>query len=183
MSREAFDLELGRMAVLPGMPGDSDAYWEVLCDIPDDLFKSAIGHALRTRKWFPVPVELRDDVEAVKPRTYYTDRNVEPRPVSFTATITNPLDPSQSFTVNVVDHMPHECEACSDTGWVSFWCGPVGPRMGTSERLDCERRGQHVAHEYVRPCPCIGTNPVIQRKRDTQAQFAAQRVAEGERKR
>lgn len=182
MSRVEFDTELARMVVLPGMPGNSDAYWDTLCDVPVDLLKSGINHALRTRKWFPVPVELREDVEAVKPRTYYSDPHTEPRPISFTATIPNPFG-GKPISVNVVDYIPNTCEACSDTGWVSFWCGPVGQRTGDSERLDCERRGKHAAHEYVRACPCIGTNAAIQRKRESQAQRAAERTSESERKR
>lgn len=45
-------------------------------------------------------------------------------------------------------------EACFDTGWKPYEC-PGDER--------CGRRSRHVAHAYVRACPCRPTNKTFQR--------------------
>lgn len=173
--REAFDLELGRLAVLPGMPGDSDAYWEALKDIPEPVFVAAVSHAIRTRKWFPVPVELRVDADAVRPRSTY-QAPPQRKPVTETTfTFANRWG-GKDITVTVTDAIQYECDACSDTGWEAVWCGPPAPsRKPWHESAVCTRVGVHPSHEWVRKCACWDTNTVLIRKREAQATYAAQR--------
>jgi hypothetical protein len=177
VSREAFDLELGRLAVLPGMPGESDAYWETLKDIPDDVFVSAIGHALKTRKWFPVPVELRQDADAVKPRVMYQPFSPKARQAETVSVfIPNPFEPGKGITLSVAKDSGYECNVCSDTGWDSVWCGPKTKQtLADQEFIHCGRRHEHGSHEWVRKCQCWDTNRVLIERREAQAQYAAQR--------
>src|SRR5688572_12829409 len=69
MTREFMDVQLGRLVILRGMPGDTDGYFSALSDLPDDVFASGIDQALKTRTWFPVPAELRVDCDVVRSRT------------------------------------------------------------------------------------------------------------------
>src|SRR5262245_11395510 len=56
--------QLRRLLVLRNAP-DSISEWLVaLADIPDDVLARAVGHALRTRVYFPMPAELRADADA-----------------------------------------------------------------------------------------------------------------------
>jgi hypothetical protein len=175
VTRETFDGELGRLAVLPGMPGESDAYWEALQDIPESVMTSAISHALKTRKWFPVPVELRQDADSVKPRTTYQPPHVRSAE-TVSVFIPNPFEPGKGITLQVAKDSGYECNVCADTGWDSMWCGvPTKQKHEWQDEMHCGRRGEHASHEWVRHCVCWSTNRVLIERRDAQATYAAQR--------
>jgi hypothetical protein len=58
------------------------------------------------------------------------------------------------------------CEACSDAGKVSHWCGPDGPtRTPWQDAAFCGRPQDHAPHEWVAPCACADHNPAIQRRK------------------
>lgn len=48
----------------------------------------------------------------------------------------------------------YDCEPCSDTGWEPFRC---------AGDASCGRVKPHLAHDYVRICPCRATNKTWQR--------------------
>jgi hypothetical protein len=76
-------------------------------------------------------------------------------------------------------HITHEfnycCDACSDTGWASYWCGD---RKEKDKRYPwmpfghCGRQGVHGNHEYVQRCMCYASNPVLIRKREAQRKYS-----------
>lgn len=170
MTRAEMDVELGRLVVLKGMPGDTEAYWDVLRDIPGDVFRLAVSHALKTRAWFPVPAELRHDADAAKP-----SRPIAEHPTSYrvplegtrTAHIESPFG-GPGITVQVTEDIHRHCTACEDSGLEPFWCGPTNTRWPWMTRRHCGRRGEHGEHDWVQPCPCAGSNPVILKRKESQ---------------
>jgi hypothetical protein len=165
MTREVFDVQMGRMVVLRGMPGDTDEYFAALCDVPDDVLTAAIGQAIRSRPWFPTPAELRADCDAVKSSV----RPVRPEPApqardladARMVEIRNPLPGGASIWVRVVREWKHDCDTCSDTGWASRRCPETG----------CGRRFDHGPHEFVEMCGCVEWNPTIRRRKESQVKY------------
>lgn len=175
MTREQFDAQLQRMVPLKAMPGDTDGYWEALQDIPNDVLEAAIGHALKTRAWFPTPAELRLDADAVRRR--------EPLPAMPRPTVVdlegvayvevrNPLG-GPALRLAVTREWRRDCHACDDTGWAAFWCGPdLTDRYPWLRLRRCERADEHHPHEWVVVCGCIPTNPTIQRRKAAGLRYA-----------
>ena len=65
MIRSDFDAQIVRLMVLRFPPADVNEYFVALQDIDAEVFPLAIGHALKTRRDFPVPAELRADADHV----------------------------------------------------------------------------------------------------------------------
>jgi hypothetical protein len=174
MTRGEFDEQLGRLVVLKGMPGDSDPYWDALRDIPLDVFRLAIDHAIRTRAWFPVPAELRLDADTARP----SRRSIAEHPTSYkvplqgavAVQIANPFG-GAPINVQVTDDLRRHCETCEDTGWAKWWCGKVDerPRWPWMIRRHCGRRNEHGTHDWTEPCVCAQTNPIILRRKEMAA--------------
>lgn len=164
MTREFMDAQLGRLVSLRGMPGDTDEYFGVLVDIPDDVFSAAVSQALRSRTWFPVPAELRADCDAVKAhvRPIVADeplhRDLE---TAVTVEIRNPLPGGKSIWVKVVREWSHDCETCGDTGWSIRQC----------PETHCGRRFNHSPHTFAERCACIEWNPTIRRRKEAQVKY------------
>ena len=167
MTREFMDAQLGRLVVLRGMPGDSDAHWDALADIPDDVFRAGVAHALRSRTWFPVPAELRLDCDVARTRTLdpiYPQ--VEDLPVAKFLEIANPFG-GDPLKIRVTREWKHDCDSCSDTGWASQQC----------PETSCGRRFEHSQHEFVEQCSCIEWNPTIRRRKEAAIKYAAEKAA------
>lgn len=180
MTRDELDSQLSRLVVLKGMPGDTDAYWEALSDIPIEVFDLAMTHALKTRAWFPAPAEIRHDCDAAKPRRpiaeHPTSRLV-PLDGARIELIRNPFVPdgSADITVRVLADRSVHCADCDDSGTAQFWCGD-GPssRWPWMPRRRCERRNPHGEHDWATACACVAYNPVIQRRKEAQRATFAQ---------
>lgn len=176
MTREEMDLELGRLVVLKGMPGDSDPYWDALQSIPIDVFVNAVTHALKTRTWWPVPAELRADCDAVKRAQPVAP--VYPRVENLAAPrvmeIPNPLDPERPLRVTLTREWKHDCDTCHDTGWATRWCGPGVPGKPWLSAAHCGRKHEanYAGHEFAEPCSCIEWNPTIRRKKDAMLKYS-----------
>jgi hypothetical protein len=158
LTRALFDGQMARLSVLPGMPSSVDEHWRVVRALDPGVLEAATTRALATRKFFPVPSELREDYDAVVlERLRHVDDTVHVRD-----------KPWVSY-----------CDQCDDTGWIDCWCGPVpeqGRRKAWAEIRTCQHTHDHPAHEYVRECPCAETNPAIQRRKAKQVQQAADRT-------
>lgn len=173
MTVDLFERQIDRLKPL-GEASDQfkDAYWDALRDIPDDVFEAAIGHALKTRAWFPKPAELRMDADhvarQVRPVAPLEDRSM-PLAQPFTITV-----PEVGTIVSVTREWRFYCEVCADSGWATFWCGVEAPGLTPWHgRGSCERRQAHGPHEWVKHCHCFESNPALVRKREQGRQFAA----------
>lgn len=170
VTRETMDVQLGRLVVLKGMPGETDDYFAALSDIPEDVFTAAIGHAIKTRTWFPVPAEIRADCDAVRSRAA-----MDPIPHMVAGIgpgqwveIHNPLG-GPSLRLFVTREWKHDCDTCRDTGWASHWCAERAERQQYSA---CGRQIEHRQHEYVDKCACIEWNPTIRRRREAAMKYS-----------
>lgn len=166
MTREVMDLQLGRLVMLRGMPGDTDDYFAALQDVDDVVFAAACDHALKTRTWFPVPAELRADCDAVRHAVRRLESDDEPqyrelhKPVVFEWA--SPTDPMLKLRIPITRDWRHNCETCRDSGMASRQCS----------ESHCGRRFQHPDHGYVEPCACVEWNPTIRRRKEAAMRYA-----------
>jgi hypothetical protein len=183
MLREWFDDQMARMCDLKAHPSGMDAHFEVLSDIPPDVLIQGITHALKTRPWFPTPAELRADCDAalrrvpivVGGRRKFVDVANAQR-----VEIRNPFAPDLPIVLFITRDWDHDCTNCEDYGFASRWCGAEGhARFPWMVAADCQRQDEHLPHEWVERCPCIATNPTIQRRKASQMRYsqAPERVA------
>lgn len=167
MTREFMDTQLGRLVPLRGMPGDSESYWDALSDIPEDVFRAGVAHALRSRTWFPTPAELRADCDMA--RTHHRPEPLEPSVVDLSEAriveIPNPFG-GKPLRIRVTKEWRHDCETCRDTGWSSRQC----------PETHCGRRFEHGPHEFVEQCSCIEWNPTIRRRKEASVKYAADKA-------
>jgi hypothetical protein len=165
MTRDHCESQIARLSVLRGLPEDVTEYFGALSDIPELVFVEAVGHALRTRAWFPTPAELRADcdVAAAKFQVLEPDEPHIEAAVGGgrTVTIQNPFG-GHPITVHVAREWRFDCDDCTDTGWRSRQC-PAEP---------CGRRGEHDPHEWVDPCACRDWNPTIRRRKQAGAKYS-----------
>lgn len=158
MTQKDFDEEMGRLIVLKGWPDDISGYFEALSDVPEDVLKAAIAHALKTRMWFPTPAEVRVDCDAVarlKPAPARFDPQWEEIPGGRVVTFPNPFG-GEPLILRLTREWRDDCSVCSDTGWASKRC----------EDTSCGRRKEHGPHEFVEPCACREWNPTLRRHRE-----------------
>ena len=173
--------QLQRLGVLRFPPDDIAEHERALADIPEPVMTAAIDYALRTRTTFPMPSELRLDVDHVRP-TAEPQEPAEDRSVEldqpFTITV-----PEVGTILSVTWEWRYYCEDCSDIGWMAFWCGDVTVQVDGVATMTpgykpwmvmgkCQRDGKHYAHEYVQHCRCYASNPHLIRKREAQRKYA-----------
>lgn len=169
VTRQHFDIHIGRLIVLPNWPDDASEWWSVCRDIDPAVFEAACSRALKTRTFFPLPAELLADCDAVKsavrpPQPVYPQ--VEDLPVAKFLEIANPLG-GEPLKIRVTREWKHDCDSCSDTGWASRQC----------PETSCGRRFEHSAHEFVEKCACIEWNPTIRRRKEAAIKYAAEKAA------
>lgn len=178
MTRRDFDAQMVRLMVLRFPPADVDEHFNALQDIPAEVFIAAVSHALKTRRDFPVPAELRADADAVAPPSPL-DEDDPLRSVTIPAMAIEV--PGVGVIASVTREWKYYCERCHDGGWASMWCGelPKEPRIPWSQPGWCGRRGDHDGHEWVQHCMCWDSNPDLIRKRASQRKYSEppQRVA------
>jgi hypothetical protein len=172
VTREEMDTQFQRLVVLKGMPGDTEAYWDALQDMPLDVLTAAVGHSLKTRAWWPTPAEIRLDADAARPQ-----RPIYEPPTSYRVPldgavkhiIANPFG-GQPIEVFVTQDLYRHCEACEDSGWMKCWCGEAeNVRWPWMVRRHCGRREEHGSHDWATRCVCEETNPVIIRRKEMHA--------------
>lgn len=164
MSREEFEAQIQRMFVLRNPPADIDEWWRPFQHFAPDVFQTAVDLALENRAFFPMPAELRQDVEAV-----ILSRRSEPEPAPdrfrpvprFTFELRNPAS-GVSKVIEVEREWRYHCDDCHDTARRSYWCG-LRPPKGWYHVRSCDRRQEHPAHEWVGECACKDTNPEYRR--------------------
>lgn len=170
--------QLRRLLVLPFPPADISEHEKALADIPEPVMTAAVDYALRTRTKYPVPSELRADADHVAPLAVLD----EPLPTReraleqpFTITV-----PEVGTVISVTREWKYYDDRCSDTGWASWWCGPPQSRhLPWIPFGQCQRHGEHQAHEWVSRCECWASNPALIRKREAIRKYseAPNRVA------
>lgn len=167
----AFREQMRRLMGLRFAPADLTTHWEALQDVPIAILAEAVTRAQKTRAEFPTPVELRQDADAVahlvRPSIEDEDRGV---------------DLAQPVTLGclpdgtpVIQHRVwrYLCDLCSDSGTVSVWCGEATPYTPAwMTRGPCERRKEHLPHEWVQRCRCWDSNPDLIKKRERQGKYA-----------
>lgn len=169
MTREHFDLHVGRLAVLRGIPDAIDEWWTACRTVAPEVFEAACDHALRSRSFFPVPSELLADCDAVKARVRPVQAaypQIEELATPRQLEIPNPFG-GEPLRIRITRRWNHDCETCGDTGWASRQC-PESP---------CGRRFEHDAHEFVEKCVCIEWNPTIRRRKEAGQKYAAEKAA------
>lgn len=174
-----FREQMTRLMGLRFAPADFDTHWEALHELPPDVLEAAVTRAQRTRVEFPTPVELRMDADIARPRAVAVlDAPERETPLEQPYAI--PF-PQAGKSIPVQRIWKYYCEACSDLGWQSVWCGdPKNPsRKPWQEPRTCDRRGEHAPHEWVRHCGCFDTNPALVRKREANARYAAEPPRKG----
>ena len=170
---DAFKAQMRRLVGLKFQPASLDTHWEALHDMPEALLVAAVAKAQRESDEFPSPSmlkmfadQLRADVIALP---QVEDRGVDlPEPLSAAL----PNGKAIPFTREWV----YYCEECSDTGWKTWWCGPELGRKPWTSRSACQRHNEHGSHEWVGRCACAGSNPAVQRKRESEVQMASKRA-------
>ena len=154
-------------------PPNLEAHRMVLLRKPEDDLRAAVALAARSRRDFPAPVELLDDLATIARQKaagmVEVDKSV-PLPAPRTVTVTNPAS-DVSLTIPVTREWYHDCDVCDDSGLVEFWCGDEAERRRQPwVRLGaCGHPRPHGAHSWVQPCACVATNPTIQRRKARQA--------------
>lgn len=165
MTRQHFDIQLGRLIVLRNWPDDASEWWNACHEVDSAVFEAACGHALKSRTFFPLPAELLEDCDAVKARVRIEDewapseRDLE---TAMDGEIRNPFD-GKVIRVKVLKDWPHACEGCKDTGWELRHCQGA---------VTCGRRHSHSAHSYAQTCGCVEWNPVIKRRKDAVRKYS-----------
>lgn len=174
----AFRESMKRLSGLRFAPVSLDGHWSVLKAIPATVLDAAVTHALAAQSEFPSPHELLVYCDLVTPAAPVgimdEDRAVPmASPVEFSI-------PQSSKRVRITREWRYDCEGCGDGGMVSYWCDEPGGTMPTPwyHRRACERKAEHAAHEWVGPCPCVATNPTIQRRMAARAKYATAAPAE-----
>jgi len=173
--------QMKRLAGLKFAPADLTTHWEALSDMPPVVLEAAITRAQKTRWEFPSPVELRQDADQVKAHALAVepveDRSV-PLAQPFTITV-----PDVGTVISVQREWRYYCDECSDLGWRLVWCGDRFVGEGDAKReiakpwhdsRPCDRRRQHLPHEWATLCACYDTNPALKRKRESQQKYSDQ---------
>lgn len=170
---------MGRLGVLRGMPSDSDAFWEVFAGVSIEDMERGVKHALKTRAWYPAPVELMQDIEVSRPRQTWVPPKPVDTDVARVVSIPNPFG-GKGITVTVYRDWNYYCEKCSDGGFTSMWCHAgkgVPPPKDWMDVMRCGR-GDHedfYPHEWMQRCSCWDSNPALIKKRESLAAQAASR--------
>ncbi len=170
MTRLEFDDEMGRLGLLRNPPAELETFWDLFQSVPAPELRAGISHAVRTRTFFPVPAELFEDCDTARPQRTWTDTERMPSGPQRTERIENPFG-GAPLVVTVHREWAYYCQRCSDSGWVSQWCGGPAPKPWQFTTT-CARPRKHDPHEWVERCACVPTNPAIQRRRDSLAQTA-----------
>jgi hypothetical protein len=158
---DQFQGQMARMSGLKFAPKELQTHWEALRDMTEPLLAAAVEHAQKTSDEFPSPKMLRmyaDQLRArVVPLEELPDRSTpNPNPVEVVIPHTGQVLPFQRY-------WRYYCEDCSDSGWLTRWCGEKAPKPW-NELQHCGRHREHGAHEWVTTCPCAPTNPDVQRR-------------------
>lgn len=163
MTQLAFERSMSRLTGLKFAPANLSTHFEALSDLTDTELDAAIGRAARECDEFPSPKMLRAFVDEHRARVEVPEE--DPGRASV-------LDESRTIalpdgtTLSVPREWRYYCEVCSDTGVKSFWCGDKpSARFPWLSVMRCQRRKEHLDHEWVESCPCAETNPDVQRKK------------------
>ena len=164
---------MARLIGLRFVPDDMTTHWEALSDVPDDVLQAAVTLAQRTRTEFPTPFELRQDAD----RSGHHHDDGEGGRADQTRDLDEPYAiaiPMSGTTVQITREYRYDCEACSDSGWHTWWCGDDAPQKPPFvDDQACSRYEPHGAHTWAGPCACVSHNPSLLRKRVNQQKFYA----------
>lgn len=174
MTDAFFREQMARLAGLRFVPAELTTHWEALYDLPEDALEAAVSRAQRTRVDFPTPIELRQDADQATARPSAIDPDPgrgsdhEPR------TIIAKIDDLAERHFRITREWKYYDDACSDTGWVSVFCGSEAhpQRKPWWAVRTCDRRGDHAPHEWVFQCSCAEWNPAIKRRKERDGKYA-----------
>jgi len=165
---------MSRLVGLRFIPADLVTHWEALKDLPDAVLERAVTLAGKTRVHYPTPYELRQDADSGRGAAEPVE---EDRGVALDVPF-NIHVPETQTTLSVSRTWTYYCDGCSDTGWLSMWCGEdQPPPRPWHESTACSLACTHPPHEWVRRCACHETNPALLRKRERQQRYAARQTA------
>lgn len=172
MTGEQIATILSPLVALRYAPSDLAGHQRALVDMDADDLAAAVEHALRTRVAFPAPAELRTDADLMRSRRLVVEQP-EDRGIALPEPVLLGHLPNGT-PVNASAVYRYFCEACSDMGWISLWCGAFAPHHKPWQALGhCGRFGVHGNHEYVVHCACFDSNPKLVRDRERQRKYAA----------
>lgn len=178
MTRAAFDAQMRRMVGLRFAPPVLDTHWEGLQGVPLEALTKAVTHAIISRRDFPTPAELREDIDRITPAQESAPLGRGSENLDQPIPLGQLPDGTRLPAATRIWH--YYCETCSDCGWEPVWCGEGrSPFPWVTVQMDCGRYHEHAAHEFSRRCGCWDSNPELIRKRETQRKFAAQRTEKG----
>lgn len=169
MTRQHFDIQLGRLIVLRNWPDDVSEWWTACRTVDPAVFEAACDHALKSRTFFPLPAELLVDCDVVKHHVKPAESpypNIEELATPKVLEIPNPFDGCRPLRITLTREWKHDCDQCADTGWASRQC----------PEIRCGRRKEHSAHEFVEPCVCLDWNPTIRRRKEAAMKYAAEKA-------
>ncbi len=161
--------QLARLGSLRFQPADLSGHVEALEDVAPLDLEAAVGYALRSRSVFPTPAELRADADLVCARRMTAE--APDRTVDLAEPVVLGELPNGS-EVRIMREWRYFCDACDDSGWISWWCG-LHPPHPLLVRAGCGRRRQHLPHEWAAHCQCYESNPELLRKRALVKKYAA----------
>jgi hypothetical protein len=174
---DVFKEQMARLDGLKFRPSSLQTHWEALKDMPDVLLSAAIEKARDEYDEFPSPKMLKACADRVRARVLPLPAG-EDRSTALPAPVTATLP--TGLVIPFTREWKYYCERCSDSGWVSWWCGDErANRQPWIEPSRCQRVTEHGAHEWVGLCACAESNPAVLRKKETQLRMATQRVEKG----
>jgi hypothetical protein len=173
-----FRAQMTRLMGLRFAPTDLTTHWEALHDVPEALLAAAVAQAQREADAFPSPKELLGYADQRRAQVLPLPAEVD-RGIALAAPVTLGTLPTGAPVV-AVRFWRYYCDRCSDSGWVTHWCGEVtASHQPWLEAARCDRDRAHDAHAWVTPCDCGPTNPAVHRRIETQVRMATARVREG----
>jgi hypothetical protein len=172
-----FLLQMRRLIGLKFAPPEMTTHWEALKNMPEPLLAEAVTRAQRECTNFPAPWMLRSFGEQARARVLNLPPDEDrtkllPEPVTL-GRLPNGMPVVATRTWS------YYCDACSDSGWRSLWCGATGAQPWHTKE-SCLRLQEHGTHEWVKPCPCADGNPAIIRRKEKQLQAVRNQERERE---
>lgn len=174
MTWEQLCTELDRLQGLAFPPPDYQTHWIGLQDMAAGDLAAAVKRAARACERFPSPAELRTLADAAGPPRVQVEELI--------TTLETPVVIAVPFLaqpIQVTREWRYYCDDCSDTGWVTAWCGPADQcrRTWVQEARCPSTQEDHAPHEWVHQCACWASNPALVKKRTEQCRYAADRQA------
>ncbi|MEK9723291.1 MAG: hypothetical protein VW405_07380 [Rhodospirillaceae bacterium] len=160
MSFQEMQTTLDALRGLPFPPTSLQTHWIGLKDLPLEALQAAVAAAAKRCERFPSPAELRQLADEAP-------RHLPEAPSRVTPLQTPKVLGTLPTGQQVVQTAIYEawCVVCGDTGWEPCVVFKAAHGMPVPEGAPA-----------VRQCGCWSENPVLVRKRESHAKYAAART-------